>query len=54
MQRALGHANWAVTAEHYARWVPEADVLDAPRLGPGDVWPDLLARLGQRQRAVGS
>ncbi len=45
VQAALGHSNWAVTAEHYARWVPEVDGMEAPRLQPGEVWPDLLARV---------
>ncbi len=45
VQQALGHANWAVTAEHYARWVPEVEFIDVPRLRPGEVWPDLLARV---------
>ena len=39
------HANWAVTAEHYARWVPNAECINPPRLGKGDVWPDVLACL---------
>ena len=41
---ALGHADWAVTARHYARWIPGGD--DEPlRREAGEVYPDLLARL---------
>jgi integrase len=58
VQKALGHANWAVTAEHYARWVPHAECIEPARLGKGDVWPDVLARLegeaGGHASATGS
>jgi integrase len=44
VSEALGHADWAVTARHYARWIPGGD--DEPlRRRPGEVYPDLLARL---------
>ena len=49
VQKALGHANWAVTAEHYARWVPGAECINPPRLGEKDVWPDVLARLDWKE-----
>ena len=54
VQKTLGHANWAVTAQHYARWVSEAEFMGSPRLRPGEVWPDLLARLGLHERATGA
>jgi len=44
VSEALGHADWAVTARHYARWIPGGD--DEPlRREAGEVDPDLLARL---------
>jgi hypothetical protein len=44
VSEALGHADRAVTARHYARWIPGGD--DEPlRREPGEVYPDLLARL---------
>jgi integrase len=44
---ALGHSNWAVTARHYARWMDDAARQPlTPQLDSGDVWPDLLARVG--------
>ncbi len=47
VSEALGHANWAVTARHYARWVDDAARQPvSPELQSGDVWPDLLARVG--------
>lgn len=42
-------ASWAVTAEHYARWVPNAECIEPARLGKSDVWPDVLARLEQKE-----
>jgi integrase len=44
VSQQLGHATWAVTAGHYARWVPKSYV-EPMRLAPGEVPPDLLARL---------
>ena len=47
VSESLGHANWAVTARHYARWVDDAARQPAtPEMDLGDVWPDLLARMG--------
>ncbi len=47
VSESLGHANWAVTARHYARWVDDAARQPlTPKLDSGDVWPDLLARVG--------
>ena len=44
VSQQLGHATWAVTAAHYARWVPKPYV-EPMRLASGEVPPDLLARL---------
>ena len=44
VSQQLGHATWAVTARHYAGWVPKSYV-EPMRLAPGEVAPDLLARL---------
>ncbi len=49
VEKALGHANREVTAEHYARWVPGAEGVNPPGLGEGDVWPDVLARLDWKE-----
>jgi hypothetical protein len=47
VSESLGHSNWAVTAHHYARWVEDAAGRQCtPGLDSGDVWPDLLARVG--------
>jgi hypothetical protein len=47
VSESLGHANWAVTARHYARWVDDAARQPVtPLLDSGDLWPDLLARAG--------
>jgi hypothetical protein len=47
VSESLGHSNWAVTARHYARWVDDAMGRQfTPELDSGDVWPDLLARVG--------
>jgi hypothetical protein len=44
VSEALGHADWAVTARHYARWIPGGE--DEPlRREAGEVYPDLLARV---------
>jgi integrase len=45
VQEGLGHSDWATTARHYARWIRAASKQTSPALGPGEVWPDLLARL---------
>ncbi len=43
----LGHSNWAITARQYARWMDDAARQPVTReLDLGDVWPDLLARVG--------
>jgi len=44
VSEALGHADWAVTARHYARWIPGGDG-EPLRREPGEVYPDLLVRL---------
>jgi integrase len=47
VSESLGHANWAVTARHYARWVDDASRQPVtPELDLGDVWPNALARVG--------
>jgi integrase len=47
VSESLGHANWAITARHYARWMNDAAGQQfTPKLDSGDVWPDLLARVG--------
>ncbi len=47
VSESLGHANWTVTARHYARWMEDAAGRQfTPKLDSGDVWPDLLARVG--------
>jgi len=40
----LGHADWSVTARHYARWVGGNHYVEPARLAPGEVPADLLAR----------
>src|SRR5262249_16420136 len=47
VSQQLGHATWAVTAHHYARWIP-GDYVEPTRLEPGEVPADLLARLPAR------
>ena len=48
---ALGHADVAVTARHYARWAG-GDVYREPlALEWGEVPPDLLARLGESHQS---
>jgi len=44
ISRQLGHADTKVTERHYARWIPE-EYVEPLRRGPGEVVPDLLARL---------
>ncbi len=47
VSESLGQSNWAVTARHYARWMDDAARQPlTPKLDSGDVWPDLLARVG--------
>ena len=47
VSQSLGHSNWAITARHYARWMDDATRQPrTPELDLGDVWPDLLARVG--------
>jgi hypothetical protein len=42
--RQLGHADWSVTARHYARWTGGDRYVEPERLLPGEVPADLLAR----------
>lgn len=42
--KQLGHANWSVTAQHYARWTGGDAYIEPERLEPGEVPADLLAR----------
>ena len=44
----LGHADWSVTARHYARWIGGGHYVEPERLPPGDVPSDLLARFTVR------
>ena len=45
--KALGHSDWSITARHYAKWVEDAGAgRGTAQLDAGDVWPDLLARVG--------
>jgi hypothetical protein len=47
VSESLGHSNLAVTARHYTRWMDDAARQPlTPKLDSGDVWPDLLARVG--------
>jgi integrase len=41
----LGHADVAVTAKHYARWIGGAEYREPLQIAPGEVPADLLARL---------
>jgi integrase len=45
LSQQLGHADVAVTAEHYARWCGGSEYLPPVPLLPGEVPADLLARL---------
>ena len=42
--KQLGHSNWAVTAQHYARWTGGDAYIEPDRLDPGEVPADLLGR----------
>jgi hypothetical protein len=44
VSRQLGHADWSVTARHYARWTGGDRYVEPERLLPGEVPADLLAR----------
>jgi integrase len=44
VSRQLGHADWSVTARHYARWTGGDCYVEPERLLPGEVPADLLAR----------
>ncbi len=50
----LGHSNVAVTATHYARWCGGDLYHEALTLEPGEVPPDLLARLQSHQSPTSS
>jgi integrase len=45
----LGHADVAVTARHYARWVRAADYRPPMQLRSGEVPADLLARMAEER-----
>jgi len=45
ISRQLGHADVAVTAQHYARWVAGSDYWDPMARRPGEVPADFLSRL---------
>lgn len=45
ISRQLGHADVAVTAQHYARWVAGSEYRDPMARRPGEVPADFLARL---------
>lgn len=47
VSRQLGHADWSVTARHYARWTAGDQYVEPERLAPGEVPADLLARFTQ-------
>lgn len=49
VSRQLGHADWSVTARHYARWTAGDQYVEPERLLPGEVPADLLARFIARQ-----
>ena len=44
VSRQLGHADWSVTARHYARWTGGNYYIEPELLQPGEVPADLLAR----------
>lgn len=44
VSRQLGHADWSVTARHYARWTGGDQYVEPERLRSGEVPADLLAR----------
>ena len=46
IQKALGHGSLQVTMKHYAQDLEgEDDDVESARRAPGEVWPDLLARI---------
>ena len=47
VSKALGHATWAVTANHYAARIGDG-YREPMALAPGEVPPDLLARLSEK------
>ena len=47
VSRILGHANVAVTAQHYARFVGDTYTRPVP-VEPGEVPTDLIAKLANR------
>jgi integrase len=49
VQEALGHSDWATTARHYGKWIPLAGHHPPLTLEPGEVWPDLLARIPEER-----
>ena len=51
VSQQLGHADVAVTARHYARWVGGDQYREPLRLEPGEVPADLLSRLSESQRS---
>ncbi len=52
--RQLGHSNWAVTAQHYARWTGGDAYIEPDRLAPGEVPADLLGRFTADQGDCGA
>jgi len=48
VSRQLGHGDVAVTARHYATWAGGDEYRDPPRLHPGEVPADLIARVGEK------
>jgi len=52
VSRQLGHADWSVTARHYARWTGGDQYVEPERLRPGEVPADLLARFVAAPRAA--
>ena len=49
VSRQIGHADVATTARNYARWIGGDRYIAPPRLSPGEVPPDLLARIAEQQ-----
>jgi len=52
VSRQLGHADWSVTARHYARWCGGDGYVEPERLLPGEVPADLLARFRAAEAEV--
>jgi len=48
----LGHADVAVTARHYARWVRAAEYRPPMQLQSGEVPADFLGRMAQENRPI--